>query len=79
MAAVILLLPVFFGVDSHQMDTVWITVPLVIVLWLIVIGMMSRQYVQTFRKGLKERSVDAAVPINVSDVTTLEVAGRVAG
>jgi AAA family ATP:ADP antiporter len=32
-----------------------------------------RAYVQSFRAGLKDRTVDAAVPINVSDVRTVEL------
>lgn len=69
--AAILLLPVTFGL-IRTIDTVWISLGLIVV-WLVVIGVMAREYVQSFRQGLKQRSVDATVPINVSDVTTLEL------
>ena len=67
----ILLFTVTFGLIS-PVQAGWITLVL-IVAWLFVIGLMSREYVQSFRKGLKQRSVDTTVPINVSDVTTLEL------
>jgi HEAT repeat protein len=69
--AAILLLPVTFGL-MQAVSAGWIALVL-IAIWLFVIGLMSRQYVSSFRQGLKQRSVDAAVPINVSDVTTLEL------
>lgn len=69
--AALLLLPVTFGL-IRTIDTVWISLGLIVV-WLAVIALMAREYVQSFRQGLKQRSVDAAVPINVSDVTTLEL------
>jgi AAA family ATP:ADP antiporter len=42
-----------------------------IVAWMYVIHLMSKEYVKSFREGLKD--IEEAVPINVSDVTTLEL------
>lgn len=69
--AAVLLLPITFGLMQPQ-EAGWITLGLIVV-WMIVIGMMAREYVKSFRQGLKQRTVDTAVPINVSDVTTLEL------
>ncbi len=69
--AAILLLPITFGVMQAN-GAGWIMLVL-IVIWMFVISLMAKEYVQSFRLGLKQRSVDEAVPINVSDVTTLEL------
>lgn len=70
--AAILLLPVTFGVLS-VLQAGWISLVL-IVIWLGVTVALQREYVVSFRKSLRRRRVDdAAVPINLSDVTTLEL------
>jgi AAA family ATP:ADP antiporter len=50
----------------------WFSIVLIVV-WLFVIYLMSKEYVKSFRLGLKQRSVDEEVSINVNDVTTLEL------
>jgi len=67
----LLLLPVTFGLMT-AVQSGWITLVL-IALWLVVAARLYREYVHSFRRSLKERVVDAAVPINLSDVTTLEI------
>jgi AAA family ATP:ADP antiporter len=69
--AALLLLPVSFGVLS-VVQAGWITLALVIV-WLLVIGATSRDYVGAFRRGLESRTVDVSIPIDLSDTTTLEL------
>lgn len=67
----LLLLPVTFGLLS-ALEAGWISLAL-IVLWLGVTVALGREYVRSFRRSLVERSVDTAVPINLSDATTLEL------
>ncbi|MDX1632008.1 MAG: Npt1/Npt2 family nucleotide transporter [Thermoanaerobaculia bacterium] len=69
--AAVLLLPVTFGVIS-ALESGWISFVL-IALWLGVTAALGREYVKSFRRSLLERSVDAEVPINLSDATTLEL------
>ncbi len=69
--AALLLLPVTFGILS-VVDAGWITLVLVAV-WLVVISMTAREYVAAFRVGLKGRTMDVAIPIDLSDMTTLEL------
>lgn len=66
-----LLLTVTFGIIT-PVQAGWFSLVL-IVAWLVVIHLMSKEYVTSFRQGLKQRSVDSEVPINVSDITTLEL------
>lgn len=69
--AALLLLPVTFGVFT-ALESGWISFVL-IALWLGVTVALGREYVKSFRRSLLERSVDAEVPINLSDATTLEL------
>ncbi len=69
--AAILLLPVTFGfLDPVQVS--WLTLALV-ALWLLAAGGVYRTYVGSFRDSLKERTLDAVVPINLSDIRTVEL------
>ncbi len=69
--AALLLLPVTFGLIT-AVQAGWISFVL-IVIWLAVTVFAYKEYVRSFRRVLKTRSVDAEIPINVSDVTTLEM------
>ncbi len=69
--AALLLLPVTFGWIT-VIQAAWMTLALVGV-WLLLSGVTYREYVRAFRDGLKQRSVDSAVPINISDVKTVEL------
>ena len=69
--AALLLLPVTFGILS-VVQAGWISLALVAV-WLVVIGATAREYVAAFRHGLKGRTVDVAIPVDLSDMTTLEL------
>lgn len=67
----LLLLPVTFGLMT-AVQSGWLTLALILV-WLVVASRLYREYVHSFRRSLKERLVDSTVPINLSDVTTLEL------
>jgi len=67
----LLLLPVTFGVFT-PVQAGWISLVL-IAIWLSVTAIASREYVRAFRVGLKQRTVDASVAVDLSDVTTLEL------
>ena len=69
--AALLLLPVTFGLIT-AVEAGWISLVLIAV-WLIVIVSASKEYVRAFRELLKERRVDPAVPVDLSDLTTLEL------
>jgi AAA family ATP:ADP antiporter len=69
--AAILLLPVTFGLIT-ALQASWISLAL-IVLWLFVAAAASKEYVRSFRRSLRQRAVDTDLPINVADVTTLEI------
>ena len=69
--AALLLLPVTFGLLS-VVQAGWITLVLV-ALWLFVIGIAAREYVAAFRQGLKGRTVEVAIPVDLTDMTTLEL------
>lgn len=69
--AALLLLPVTFGVMT-AVEAGWISLALIVV-WLVVTVVAYREYVQSFRRGLQRRAMDAEVPINVDDVTTLQL------
>jgi AAA family ATP:ADP antiporter len=69
--AAVLLLPVTFGVMT-ALQAGWLSLGL-IVIWLGVIVAMHREYIRSFRRGLRQRTVDSVVPINLADVTTLEL------
>jgi len=69
--AALLLFPVTFGLIA-PLQAGWISLLLVLA-WLGVVTAMQREYVHSFRQGLRQRTVDAVSPINVSDVTTLEI------
>jgi AAA family ATP:ADP antiporter len=70
--AALLLLPVTFGLIVPPINAGWIAFPLIAV-WLVVAGAAYREYVRSFREGMKKRIVDAEIPINVSDATTLDL------
>ncbi|MGH9465020.1 MAG: Npt1/Npt2 family nucleotide transporter [Thermoanaerobaculia bacterium] len=67
----LVLLPVTFGLMT-ALQSGWITLGLIAV-WLAVTFWAYREYVRSFRRSLKERTVDAAAPVNLADVTTLEI------
>ena len=69
--AALLLLPVTFGLMT-VIEAGWISLVLV-ALWLLVIGVTAREYIAAFRDGLKGRTVDVAIPVDLSDMTTLEL------
>lgn len=73
----LVLLPVTFGIIT-TVQAGWISL-LLIVVWLAVTVALQRQYVRTFRDGLRRRAVDAAVPIDLSDATALEVVVQALG
>lgn len=67
----LLLLPVTFGLMT-AVQSGWLTLVLILV-WLVVASRLYREYVHSFRRSLKERLVDSTVPIDLADVTTLEL------
>ncbi len=67
----LVLLPVTFGLLT-PVQAGWISIAL-IAIWLTITVALRRQYVASFRDGLRRRAVDAAVPIDLSDATALEV------
>ena len=69
--AALLLLPVTFGLFT-PVQAGWISL-LLIAIWFAVAGIASREYVRAFRAGLKQRTVDSSVAVDLSDVTTLEL------
>jgi AAA family ATP:ADP antiporter len=69
--AALLLLPVTFAILT-PVQAGWISMVL-IVLWLGVTVALRREFVRSFRDGLRERTVDVAVPVDLSDVTSLEL------
>ena len=50
----------------------WISLVLIVV-WLFIAAAASKEYVRSFRRSLRQRAVDTDLPINVADVTTLEI------
>ncbi len=50
----------------------WFTLG-IIALWLGVTVAMRRQFVRSFRDGLRARAVDTSIPIDLSDATSIEV------
>ena len=67
----LMLLPVTFGwIGVPQIG--WLTL-LVSVGWLVVVTGAYGAYVTSFRAGLKERSMETSVPINLDDVKTVEL------
>ncbi|MCZ6507588.1 MAG: Npt1/Npt2 family nucleotide transporter, partial [Acidobacteria bacterium] len=69
--AALLLFPVTLGWVT-PLQAGWLSL-LIIVFWLALTWRITREYVLSFRRGLKQKSVDAGAPINLSDVTTLEI------
>lgn len=69
--AALLLLPVTFGLMSAP-QTGWFSLVLAIV-WLAATVRVYREYVSAFRAGLKHRTVDSTIPIDLSDPVTLEL------
>ncbi len=67
----LLLLPVLFGLMT-PVQAGWISFVL-IGIWLGVTVALRRQYVESFRAGLQQRTVDAAIPIDLGDTTALQV------
>ncbi len=72
--ASLILLPVTpaIGLISPPVLAAWFGFPLIMV-WIIVASYGYREYVRSFRQGLKHRSVDVEVPINMADVSTLSL------
>lgn len=73
----ILLLPVTLGLIS-VVGAGWISLGLIVV-WLALVVAAKREYVKMFRDCLKRRAIDSMAPIDVSDVTTLEMLTRSLG
>ena len=71
LGAGLLLLPVFFGL-MHPVQAGLLSFGL-IAIWLAITVALRSQYVAEFRDGLRKRTVDAHVPLDLSDVTSLEV------
>lgn len=69
--AALVLLPVTFGLLT-AVAAGWISLVL-IALWLAVTVAAYREYVRSFRRGLRERTVDSELPINLDDVATVEL------
>jgi AAA family ATP:ADP antiporter len=69
--AALLLLPVTFGLIT-ALQASWISLVLIVV-WLYVAAAASKEYVRSFRRSLRQRAIDTDLPINVADVTTLEI------
>ncbi len=69
--AAILLLPVTFGLMTAA-QTGWFSLALALA-WLAVTVRVYREYVDAFRVGLRHRTVDATIPIDLSDPVTLEL------
>jgi len=70
-AAALLLLPVFFGI-MPPLQAGWISFGLIAV-WLGVTVAMRRQYVRSFREGLKSATVDTTSTVDLTDLTSLEL------
>lgn len=70
-AGALLLMPVAFGLIS-PVHMGWATLALCAG-WMVVAGQAYRTYVASFRSGLRHRSVDSAVPVDLSDVRTVEL------
>jgi AAA family ATP:ADP antiporter len=69
--AALLLLPVTFGAIT-ALQAGWISLVL-IVIWLFIAAAASKEYVRSFRRSLRQRAVDTDHPINIEDITTLEI------
>ena len=69
--AALLLVPVTIGVMT-AVDAGWISLVL-IVIWVAVTVWLRREYVQSFREGLKDQTADSGFPIDLSDAPTLEL------
>ena len=69
--AALLLLPVTFGIMTAP-QAGWLSLALSLG-WLVAAGAAYRAYVLSFRAGLKERTVDAAAPIRLDDMRTIEI------
>jgi AAA family ATP:ADP antiporter len=67
----LLLLPVTFGLIT-VVDSGWISLVLIAV-WLVVSAVAAREYVRAFRQGLKGRTADSEIVVDLTDVTTLEL------
>jgi AAA family ATP:ADP antiporter len=69
--AALLLFPVTLGWIT-PLQAGWLSLA-IIGLWLAMTSRITREYVLSFRRGLKQKTVDTGTPINLSDVTTLEI------
>jgi AAA family ATP:ADP antiporter len=70
-AAALLLLPVTLGwLPALQVG--WIALALIVV-WLVVAGAMQREYVRTFRSGLRDATMVDSSPVDLQDATTIEM------
>ena len=78
--ASLILLPVTpaIGLISPPVLAAWLVFPLVAI-WLVVAARGYRAYVHSFRQGLKQRSVNAEIPINMSDASTLTLVVQALG
>ncbi len=69
--AALLLLPVTFGALTAA-QTGWLSLA-VGAIWLAVTVRVYREYVRSFREGLRHSTVDPEIPIDLSDPVTLEL------
>jgi AAA family ATP:ADP antiporter len=69
--AALLLFPVTLGWIT-PLQAGWFSLA-IIAGWLALTWLITREYVRSFRQGLAQKSVDSDSPINLADVTTLEI------
>lgn len=69
--AAILLFPVTLN-WLEPLQAGWLSLAVIIV-WFVLTSKTTREYVRSFRHGLRQTTVDSGTPINLSDVTTLEI------
>jgi len=70
-AAALLLFPVTLGWIT-PLQAGWVSL-VIIVFWIALTSKVTRQYVLSFRRGLEQKVVESGTPINLADVTTLEI------
>ncbi len=69
--AALMLLPVTFGLMTAA-HTAWLSLALAVA-WLALTVGVYREYVRAFRAGLRHRTVDSTIPIDLADPVTLEL------
>ncbi len=69
--AALLLLPVTLGWLT-PLQAGWLSLA-IIAIWFVVTSKLIRAYIRSFRDGLEKSAVDREVPINLADITTLEI------